>query len=316
LKIKFNRKSKNPSAQETKRVKAKGQTRKKIKSIAGAPKRLAKMLSRTAHYLHLIKKNTGRDGHVPRPVMRDIIHDWANEILDLSKVTRIVKGEAVNLKDTVLFVGTHISYLDIPLLMASVPVVFVSKEEISKWFVIGPASKHAGTVFVKRESASSRAKTAQAIADCLVERQQSLAIFPAGTTYIDRELPWRPGAFKVAHRHKLKVQPFRLIYEPLRTAAFIEKDILAPHMLNLLSHPDGVAATIEFGPVTTIQDPVADMEKIRQWCNGLLPLDANIFLASEKIKKSKIKKIRAIVKLPKMKRVIKRQKRLSSADKI
>ncbi|MCX6119983.1 MAG: lysophospholipid acyltransferase family protein [Proteobacteria bacterium] len=245
-----------------------GKTRKKLKSYAEAPRKFTKIFTKTASHLRKIKKIEEEHGQLSQKGLHAHILAWAREILGVIDIDVSIKGQLPDESRPVLFVGNHVSYIDIPLLMASVPVVFVSKAEVSKWLVIGPASKRAGTVFVKRESTSSRHRTVQAITDCLLERKQSLAIFPAGTTSINESKPWKPGALKIAARHKIPVQPFRLTYEPLRKVAFIDDDILPTHLWSLLAHGDRVKAVLEFGEPIFINDPVQDCEKIWHWTQG------------------------------------------------
>ncbi len=242
-----------------------GKTRRKLKGYAEAPRKFAKVFTRTAFYLRKIKTLEKKQSPISQNLLHPIILAWAKDILGIIDVDVIIKGTLPDQSRPVLFVGNHVSYVDIPLLMASVPVVFVSKAEVSKWLVIGPASRRAGTVFVKRESSASRNKTVQAIAECLIERKQSLAIFPAGTTSIDENTPWRSGALKIAHRHKIPVQPFRLTYEPLRKVAFIGRDILPTHLWALLANGERVQAVLEFGDVQFIDDPVKTCDVFWKW---------------------------------------------------
>lgn len=233
------------------------------------PRKFSKIFTRTSFYLRKVNRLERRKGPLPVKHLQEIILAWSKEILGIIEIDIEIRGRIPDESRPVLFVGNHVSYVDIPLLMASVPVVFVSKEEVSKWLVIGPASKKAGTVFVKRESGESRAQTAKAIAACILERKQSVAIFPSGTTTVDEQKPWRSGAIKIAHKNHIPVQPFRITYEPLRTLAYIDDDFFPLHLWNLLSTRQKVKAIIEFGDVEEIRDPISDAERLRKWSSSI-----------------------------------------------
>jgi 1-acyl-sn-glycerol-3-phosphate acyltransferase len=246
-----------------------GAKRKALKRNLTVPQKFAKVFRITGKAYREALKLEKKTGFMPQAQLQEIILKWAKDLLGIISVDVEIKGAAPDMKTPVLFVGNHVSYVDIPLLMASVPVVFVAKEEVSKWLVIGRASKIAGTVFVKRENDKSRANAASAIAEAILERKQSIGIFPAGTTCIKEQNPWRHGAFKLAQKHGIPVQPFRIRYEPMRKVAYIDKDTFATHLLNLLRQ-EKVRAIIEFGKTRMISDAVSDCEDIRQWTREIL----------------------------------------------
>ena len=81
---------------------------------------------------------------------------WALEMLRLLNVTLEVRGTPLRGRPTI-FVGNHISYLDIPLLLACAPELsFVAKQELSRWPIFGRGMRLAGTIFVQRNSPASR----------------------------------------------------------------------------------------------------------------------------------------------------------------
>ncbi|MEI6399648.1 MAG: hypothetical protein WCO71_12840, partial [Pseudomonadota bacterium] len=90
----------------------------------------------------------------------------------------------------------------------------------------------------------------------------------SGTTCISEDVPWRHGAFKLAEKHQIPVQPFRIKYEPLRKLAYIEKDTFATHLLGLL-RLERVKATIEFDEIRLISDHASDCDTIRAWTKEL-----------------------------------------------
>lgn len=241
-----------------------GGRRKALKKSLSVPAKFARIFRITASAYRTALKIEKKQGKIPQDQLQSMILKWAQDVLSVISIDIEIKGAPPEMDEPVLFVGNHISYVDIPLLMASVPVVFVAKEEISNWLVIGQAGKKAGTVFVKRESGTSRANAAEAIADTILNKRRSIGVFPSGTTCLTEDKPWRHGVFKIAHQKKIPVQPFRIRYEPLRQVAYIGNDTFATHLLSLLRR-DGIKAFIEFDSVRFINDPTSECEQIRAW---------------------------------------------------
>ena len=80
-----------------------------------------------------------------------------------------------------MFVLNHVSWLDIFLLDAVLPVTFVAKSEIGDWPLVGTLVTHAGTLYIERGSKSAARRTSERVAEALRE-QRPVAIFPEGTT--------------------------------------------------------------------------------------------------------------------------------------
>ncbi len=224
--------------------------------------RFRKIMGITVTRANQIVKAEKQPGFVTS-VRHQIMQDWGQEMLELLRVEVKVQGDAVTDRP-ILFVGNHISYLDIPLLMAKVPVVFVAKKQLAAWPIFGKACRAAGVVMVNRDSKDSRSDTAEKVGKCIHEGKQSVALFPAGTTRLDESRPWRWGAFKIAQQYGIPVQPFRLSFNPLREAAFIDDDSFVPHLWRLLGEPK-IQAKIHFHPPIQVEAPEADAEKWWRW---------------------------------------------------
>jgi 1-acyl-sn-glycerol-3-phosphate acyltransferase len=120
---------------------------------------------------------------------------------------------------SVLILSNHVSWLDIVVLTATVPVVFVAKSEVAGWPLIGWVARARGTVFVER---ARRQKTGAATADIAryLAEGQSIVLFAEGTSSDgNRVLPFRSalvGALKTAmgqvEAGRLAVQPLSIAY--------------------------------------------------------------------------------------------------------
>lgn len=188
---------------------------------------------------------------------------WAEKMLRLLKIEARVIGKMSELKPLVL-VGNHISYLDIAMLIKADPdFSFVAKKEIGSWPVFGPAARAADTIFVQRENGSSRAAARSAIGEAL-QKNRRVVIFPSGTTCLAESKPWKKGAFEIAFENKVLIQPFRISYTPLRSAAYIDKDFFPFHLYQLAGLPK-IEAQIEFHAPVAVTDPIKDCAFWCQW---------------------------------------------------
>jgi len=208
-------------------------------------------------YSHLRAAERGRS---PSAIKKS----WSTEMLKLVNVECSVIGQPIP-SAPALYVGNHISYLDIVLLMGTVTdLSFVAKKELSTWPLFGTAARKAGTVFVDRSNLGSRMRAKSAVLAALETEKRRIAIFPAGTTTLDEEKPWKLGAFRLAQESGAPLQPFRISYYPLRTAAFIDKDVFPLHLLGACG-PEKIYATLEFADPIFVSDPVAECAKWQAW---------------------------------------------------
>ena len=138
-----------------------------------------------------------------------------------------------------LLVCNHLSYLDILVLGATTPCVFVSKCEVRRWPVFGWCATRAGTLFLRRDKRSDVVRMTREMRQ-MFDDGALIVLFPEGTTSDGREvLPFKSSLLEPA-----TCQPHAL------SAGFIEyaladgdvaeevcywKDMtLLPHLLNLL----------------------------------------------------------------------------------
>ena len=174
-------------------------------------------------------------------------------------------------KTPAIFVSNHISYLDIPVIMCKVPQAsFVSKAEVAAWPLIGRAAQRIGTVFVSRGCKKSRQAVRESIAQAIVKERKSIAVFPSGTTKIVKSESWRRGVFEIAQEYKIPIIPIRIMYTPLRKAAYIDKDNLVLHLFALMKGAP-LKVEVEFGSPRYISDAPQDATFIQQWCEEGMP---------------------------------------------
>jgi len=80
-----------------------------------------------------------------------------------------------------LVVSNHLSYLDIPIISATMPCFFVAKMEVDRWPVFGKAARSGGTIFLDRSSQASATRVAEQITERL-KLPIPVLLFPEGTS--------------------------------------------------------------------------------------------------------------------------------------
>jgi 1-acyl-sn-glycerol-3-phosphate acyltransferase len=149
-----------------------------------------------------------------------------------------------------LLVCNHLSYLDILVLAASTPAVFVSKREVRSWPVFGWFARMAGTVFVHRERRSHVAHVTDQI-DAALRSGALVVLFPEGTSSNGQTiLPFKSAllepAMRTAHPLWAGLIQYELDDGDVGEEVCYWKDMtLAPHLLNLLGK-EMVRASVQF----------------------------------------------------------------------
>jgi 1-acyl-sn-glycerol-3-phosphate acyltransferase len=210
---------------------------------------------RTLNYLQQTK--------VHKSDIEKIKFNWAHELMQRLNIQVEVIGKP-SADASILLLGNHISYVDIPLLFKYVPQAsFVAKKEVKSWPIIGAAARQARTVFVDRNNNSHRSHVRESIHQALTDGKRVI-IFPSGTTSISEHVAWKKGAFEIARDGGFKVQPFRINYSPLRDVAYIDQDTLIFHLMKLSQHKV-IHATLEFHEPVYIKDVYLDAQYWQQW---------------------------------------------------
>ena len=157
-----------------------------------------------------------------------------------SMVCRILNVEVETVgtpsHETCLWVANHISWLDIIALGALHPLLFVAKEEVADWPVMGYLARRLGTLFVRRGDAEQTGSIAEKMTWQLRQGRQ-IMLFPEGTTTTgERVLRFHAKLFQPAQLAQVQVQAIGLEYqgEAKTFAPFIGEDNFLPHLLQIL----------------------------------------------------------------------------------
>jgi 1-acyl-sn-glycerol-3-phosphate acyltransferase len=170
------------------------------------------LMSRMVLHALAGKRIVKRDFHRYDGVQKaQAVSQWSAGLLKKANVELRIVNDAP-IEQPALFVCNHMSWLDIFVLNAWQPAVFVSKSEVAQWPLLGPLISGAGTLFIEREKRRDALKVVHELADVL-RAGRSGAVFPEGTTSRgDRLLPFHANLLQAAISAQVPVQPLALRY--------------------------------------------------------------------------------------------------------
>jgi len=177
-----------------------------------------------------------------------------------------------------LILSNHVSWLDICVISARAPVVFIAKSEVAGWPVLGWLARLQRTIFINRQARHQTGAATREIAARLLGGD-AVVLFAEGTSSDGvRVLPFRSslvGAVHHAlgnttHHTHVTVQPMSLAYvgfggvpmgRSLRERVAWYGDVeLVPHLLRVLAS-GAVDVTVSWGEATAY-DMSADRKAI------------------------------------------------------
>jgi 1-acyl-sn-glycerol-3-phosphate acyltransferase len=153
-----------------------------------------------------------------------------------------------------LLVCNHLTYLDILVLAAMTPAVFVSRSDVKYWPVFGWAAVLAGTIFVNRQRRTQVGEISSQMRQAL-DSGALVVLFPEGTSSdASTILPFKTSLLEpaIGSPHPLSIGLLRYAVDE----GDVSRDIcywgdmnFVPHLFNLLNLP-GFEARVEFKPVS------------------------------------------------------------------
>lgn len=193
-------------------------------------------------------KLRGRD--VPVKTRAKWMHFCGRVVLRGMGIQFRVEGEQP--QGTTLIVANHLSYLDIVIAAAAMPIVFVSKDEIDRWPVFGAIARRGKTIFLDRQSRASARRVAGEMAERLKEGAPVL-LFPEGTSTDGRQvIRFHSPLFEPAVAAGVAIVPAAIAYEP-KGRGMVERDLcwfgderFLPHLMRVLN-VEGFTAVMRFG---------------------------------------------------------------------
>lgn len=135
---------------------------------------------------------------------------WSAALLGILNVKLAVHGSPGEGKT--LVVANHVSWLDVYLINAVMPVRFVAKAEVRTWPGIGWLVVKTGNLFIERGKRSDTVIINRTLSGLLAAGER-VAFFPEGTsTRGDKLLPFHASLFQPAVETDADVQPVALRY--------------------------------------------------------------------------------------------------------
>lgn len=148
------------------------------------------------------------------PWYRRIFRYWSRVWVDaLGVELRLHQHNNRPLPDQYLMIANHPSAFEDIGLPALFPVDSLAKIEVRNWFVVGRISQAAGTLYVERESRSSRGRAGREITRRLQEGH-CVALYPEGGVKGKRlHDSFRYGAFAISLQTGVPIVPVFIHYE-------------------------------------------------------------------------------------------------------
>ena len=177
-------------------------------------------------------------------VRRRILQSWSAGLLDIFNVRLdLDKNDPLRTLRHGLIVTNHISWLDVFVLNAVVPMRFVAKSEVRRWPVIGWLCARAQTIFLERGKARSAARINVQMVE-LLHQGECLAVFPEGTTTDGKQVAhFHSSLLQPAIDAGALVNPIAIRYQDTggmhsTAAAYIDDLSFGASMWNILSTPE------------------------------------------------------------------------------
>ncbi len=152
-----------------------------------------------------------------------------------------------------LLVSNHLSYLDILVLSALAPSIFVAKRDVKSWPVFGWFAQLGGTLFTDRERRSQAGPLAKDLRT-LLDRGALVVLFPEGTSSDGQTvLPFKSALLEAATNSSHPVTACSIGYgledgTVGEEVCYWKNMTFVPHLLNLLSKRR-IEASVRFSEV-------------------------------------------------------------------
>jgi 1-acyl-sn-glycerol-3-phosphate acyltransferase len=157
-----------------------------------------------------------------------------------------VEGDAGQLeRGGYVIISNHFGYLDGIVLGSLFPVIFVSKQEVKSWPVVGQWTTLCGTFFINRQRKGLIPLAVKEISQKL-KQQANILLFPEGAaTNGERMLPFQTAPFAAPLRSQAIIVPLTLAYQGIdeQPVSAANRDLIycyddmpdVPHFWKLLS---------------------------------------------------------------------------------
>jgi len=142
-----------------------------------------------------------------------IVSHWSRKLLKILNIEVILVGtlpdhDAVN----TMFIGNHISWIDIHALNSVRAVRFIAKSDLKSWPIFGWLAKKCNTLFIEREQKKDAVRVIEEATSSL-KRGDCLCYFPEGTTTDGTTLlPFKGSLMQAPINASATIWPFTIYY--------------------------------------------------------------------------------------------------------
>jgi 1-acyl-sn-glycerol-3-phosphate acyltransferase len=210
---------------------------------------------------------------MPVTIRKYLIKLWSTLLLKILCIKVVARGnlEFFRSEKSFLLVSNHISWLDIHVINAIRPVVFVAKADVSRWPIFGHLAKFLGTIFLNREKLSDIKRVIHLMKQQMVS-ENVVAVFPEGTSSDGQTiLPFKSNLFQAAIDAERPVLPIKISYlekgSYTQRTAFIGDMTLVESIKNILSSN---FIEVEIDIFEPFQDPMSSRREISDRAYGTI----------------------------------------------
>lgn len=142
------------------------------------------------------------------------IQDWSISVLAILniEVNAHEKEPICEQRSALLLVANHVSWIDVLVIQSIAPSLFVAKQEVRSWPVIGWLAQACGVIFVDRSSVHAVKDMVQHVTHAL-QQGYNVAGFPEGTSTEGKTVQlFHANMFEAALQTHACVQPIALRY--------------------------------------------------------------------------------------------------------
>ncbi len=199
----------------------------------------------------------------------DLIGRWGAGLAWIMGVRIVKRNERQGPMGDVI-IANHMGFLDVPVLLACFPAVFIIKDEMRRVFYFGNALVKHGHVFVQRGSEASRRSAREGVRRVLGDGER-LIVFPEGRASPGAErLPFKPFSFFEAQRQDKRIEACIIDYLPDRS--MLKWDVnrrMVPQLIELFGRRR-TEVSVEFVPSELLEDPAQDAQRYHDLIEGRL----------------------------------------------
>lgn len=220
------------------------------------PRRLYRITRLVLHFLRGQRIVRTRFPQLDAAAQDEEIAQWSHQLLSILRVDVQVHGSSIERPSRCMIVANHLSWLDIFVIHAHRPGVFVAKSEIREWPLLGGLVDGVGTLFISRGSRTHARRTNERIAQTLASGR-AVAVFPEGTTTTGEAIAhFHAALLQPAIDAQAALLPVGLRYrtydgDRAQAALYVDEMSFAQSLWRIVSQPGFVAELHVATPVPT-----------------------------------------------------------------